>query len=108
MGLNMGFSRRGSVKRFIVLAARYRIPAIYEWRAFADRRRCLISYSMDRNEVGADPGSLCAAHSEGGEASRPPRRQSSRFEFVIKLKTATSLELIIPPTLLARADEVIE
>ena len=68
----------------------------------------LISYGTDLADSYRQGGRLHRPHSQGREAGRPSGAAPTKFELVINLKTAKALGLDVPPTLLARADEVIE
>jgi putative ABC transport system substrate-binding protein len=94
-------------KRVIEFAATHRLPTIFEAEGHVHDGG-LMSYGPDQSEIFDRAASLIERILKGAKPAELPLEQPTRFRFVINLKTAAALGLTIPPTLLARADEVIE
>jgi putative ABC transport system substrate-binding protein len=89
------------------LAARYRLPAVYPFRLFAEVGG-LLTYGVDLSDNFRRAASYADRILKGEKPGELPVQGPAKFEFVINLKTAKALGLEAPPTLIARADEVIE
>lgn len=94
-------------KRVFEYAATHRLPAVYELD-FLARAGGLMSYGPDLDESLGRVASLVDRILKGAKPADLPIEQPTRFRLVINLKTARALGIEIPPTLRARADEVIE
>ena len=93
--------------RIIALMARYRLPAVYEFPVFV-REGGLISYGIDSAAQYRQAASYVDRILKGAKPTELPVQEPTKFALFVNLKTARTLGLTVPPSLLATADEVIE
>lgn len=84
-----------------------RIPAIYEWREFAEAGG-LMSYGTSLTDSFRQSAGFVARILKGENPADLPVVKSTKFEFIINLKTAKQLDIVVPPGLSARADDILE
>ena len=93
--------------QIVELAAKNRLPTMYPWPEFTEAGG-LMAYSTNRTEMYRRSAAFVDRILKGAKPADLPIEQPTKFELVINLKTAKALGLTIPPSLLARADQVIE
>jgi putative ABC transport system substrate-binding protein len=94
-------------ERITALAAKNRLPAVYPHNVFAEAGG-LMSYAGSRSDLYRQMAVYVDKILKGAKPSDLPVEQPNKFELIINLKTAKALGLTIPPSLLARADQLIE
>jgi len=100
----MLFSER---RRLVDLAAKNRLPTVFPWREGVDAGG-LMSYGSNTADLYRRVATYVDKILKGAKPGDLPVEQATKFELVINLKTAKALGLTIPPSLLGRADQVIE
>lgn len=97
----------GRQAEVVSLAARHTIPAIYEWREFVDHGG-LMSYGPNLTETYRQAGLYTARILHGDKPADIPVTRATKFEFILNMKTAKALGLVVPTSMQLLADEVIE
>jgi len=97
----------GERKRLVDFAAQHRLPAIYTFRELVDAGG-LMSYGVSLADLFRRAASYVDKILKGAKPAELPVEQPIKLEFVVNLKTAEAIGLTVPPTIIARADEVIE
>jgi ABC-type uncharacterized transport system substrate-binding protein len=97
----------GERRRLVDLAAKNRLPAVYPWREFVDAGG-LMAYGADLADLFRRAATYVDKILKGAKPAELPVEQPTKYELVINLKTARTLGLTIPPSLLRRADQIIE
>ena len=98
------YSRRSQMAG---LAAKHRLPGVYPWREAVDAGG-LLSYGPDFRDLSRRAATYVDKILKGAKPGDLPMEQPTKYDLVINLKTAKALGLTIPPSMLARADQVIE
>jgi putative tryptophan/tyrosine transport system substrate-binding protein len=94
-------------REIIAFAAEYRLPAIYQWKEHAEAGG-LVSYGPSLAAMWRQSAIIIAKVLKGAKPADLPVEQPTKFELVVNFRTAEALGLTVPPSVLLRADEVIE
>jgi ABC-type uncharacterized transport system substrate-binding protein len=101
------FSAYANTAKIVQLAAKHRLPTMYDKREYVEAGG-LMTYSANLQEIYRRAAGYIDRILKGANPSEMPVEQPTTFDLMINLKTAKALGLTIPPSLLARADEVIQ
>jgi len=94
-------------KRIIALAARYRLPAMYEWREWAEEGG-LMAYGANARDLNRRVAVFVDKILNGAKPSELPVEQPTTFELIVNMTTARALGLTFPPSLLAQVHHIVE